>query len=116
MSIGCLALSVLATAWTSGESSRAFAAASNAVELTSRCSKKRCNAAFEHRPRASFDVLARFALSALARQLPVPTPILQVAAGLLVGALPGISLPMLSPDLIFFVFLPPVLWSAAPVP
>jgi CPA1 family monovalent cation:H+ antiporter len=53
------------------------------------------------------------ALSALARQLPVPTPILQVAAGLLVGMLPGIDIPTFSPDLIFFVFLPPVLWSAA---
>jgi CPA1 family monovalent cation:H+ antiporter len=52
-------------------------------------------------------------LTALARRLPVPTPILQVAAGLLVGLLPGSSLPTLNPDLVFFVFLPPILWSAA---
>ena len=52
-------------------------------------------------------------LTALARRLPVPTPILQVAAGLLVGLLPGSSLPVLDPDLVFFVFLPPILWSAA---
>jgi monovalent cation/hydrogen antiporter len=52
-------------------------------------------------------------LTALARRLPVPTPILQVIAGLLVGLLPGSSLPALDPDLVFFVFLPPILWSAA---
>lgn len=53
------------------------------------------------------------ALTALARRLPVPTPILQVLAGFAVGMLPGISIPDLDPDLVFFVFLPPVLWSAA---
>ena len=52
-------------------------------------------------------------LTALARRLPVPTPILQVVAGLLVGLLPGSSLPVLDPDLVFFVFLPPILWAAA---
>jgi NhaP-type Na+/H+ and K+/H+ antiporters len=53
------------------------------------------------------------ALTALARRLPVPTPILQVAAGFAVGWLPGIAIPDLNPDLVFFVFLPPILWSAA---
>jgi CPA1 family monovalent cation:H+ antiporter len=53
------------------------------------------------------------ALTALARRLPVPTPILQVLAGFLVGLLPGIAVPDLDPDLVFFVFLPPILWSAA---
>src|SRR3954470_288050 len=53
------------------------------------------------------------ALTALARHLPVPTPILQVVAGFLVGLLPGIAIPELDPDLVFFVFLPPILWSAA---
>jgi CPA1 family monovalent cation:H+ antiporter len=53
------------------------------------------------------------ALSALARRLPVPTPILQVLAGFLVGLIPGVAVPDLDPDLVFFVFLPPVLWSAA---
>ena len=52
-------------------------------------------------------------LTALARRLPVPTPILQVVAGLLVGLLPGSSLPALDPELVFLVFLPPILWSAA---
>ena len=53
------------------------------------------------------------ALTALARRLPVPTPILQVAAGLLVSLVPGVAVPELDPDLVFFVFLPPVLWAAA---
>jgi CPA1 family monovalent cation:H+ antiporter len=52
-------------------------------------------------------------LTAVARQLPVPTPILQLIAGFLVGLIPGISVPDLSPNLVFSVFLPPILWSAA---
>lgn len=53
------------------------------------------------------------ALTAVARRLPIPTPILQVAAGLLVGLVPGVVLPELEPNLVFFVFLPPALWAAA---
>jgi CPA1 family monovalent cation:H+ antiporter len=53
------------------------------------------------------------ALSAVARRLPVPTPILQVIAGFAVASVPGIRIPDLDPNLVFFVFLPPVLWSAA---
>ena len=53
------------------------------------------------------------ALTALARRLPVPTPILQVIAGLAIGFVPGIRIPELEPDLVFFVFLPPILWAAA---
>jgi Na+/H+ antiporter len=53
------------------------------------------------------------ALTAVARRLPVPTPILQVLAGLVVGMVPGIVMPELDPDVVFLVFLPPILWSAA---
>lgn len=53
------------------------------------------------------------ALSALARRLPIPTPILQVLAGALIALTPGIHLPELEPELVFFVFLPPILWSSA---
>lgn len=52
-------------------------------------------------------------LTALARRLPIPTPILQVLAGFGVSMLPGIAIPQLDPNLVFFVFLPPILWSAA---
>jgi len=53
------------------------------------------------------------ALTALARRLPVPTPILQVMAGVLVALVPGVEIPALDPDVVFFVFLPPILWAAA---
>jgi len=53
------------------------------------------------------------AVTAIARRLPIPPPILQVAAGFLVGLVPGVSIPHLEPDLVFFVFLPPILWAAA---
>jgi CPA1 family monovalent cation:H+ antiporter len=53
------------------------------------------------------------AVTAFARRLPVPTPILQVVAGFLVGLVPGVALPELEPDVVFFVFLPPILWAAA---
>jgi monovalent cation/hydrogen antiporter len=53
------------------------------------------------------------ALTALARRLPIPSPILQVLAGLGLGFLPGLRIPELEPDLVFFVFLPPILWAAA---
>lgn len=53
------------------------------------------------------------ALSALARRLPIPTPVLQLIAGLLIGLTPSLTIPDLDPDLVFFVFLPPIIWSAA---
>ena len=53
------------------------------------------------------------AVRAIARRLPIPPPILQVAAGFLIGLLPGVSIPPLEPDVVFFVFLPPILWAAA---
>ena len=53
------------------------------------------------------------ALTAVARRLPVPSPILQVAAGLVIALLPGVVVPELEPSVVFFVFLPPVLWAAA---
>lgn len=52
-------------------------------------------------------------LTALARRLPVPTPILQVAAGLALSLIPGLHVPELEPELVFFLFLPPILWAAA---
>lgn len=53
------------------------------------------------------------ALTAVARRLPVPTPILQVAAGLVIALVPGVVVPELEPNFVFFVFLPPILWAAA---
>src|SRR5271163_4447102 len=49
----------------------------------------------------------------LARWLKVPYPILLVIAGLLLSFLPGMPRIGLDPDLVFLVFLPPLLYSAA---
>jgi CPA1 family monovalent cation:H+ antiporter len=49
----------------------------------------------------------------LARPLKVPYPILLVIAGLLVSFLPGMPRIGLDPKLVFLVFLPPLLYSAA---
>src|ERR1700742_5178338 len=49
----------------------------------------------------------------LARRLKVPYPILLVIAGLVLSFLPGMPRIGLDPSLVFFVFLPPLLYSAA---
>lgn len=52
-------------------------------------------------------------LTALARRLMVPYPILLVIGGLAMCFVPGLPTIQLDPDLVFLVFLPPILWSAA---
>jgi len=56
---------------------------------------------------------AMLALTALARRLLIPYPILLVLGGLVLGFLPRMAAIELEPDLIFLVFLPPILWAAA---
>jgi Na+/H+ antiporter len=53
------------------------------------------------------------AFAELARRLKTPFPIVLVLAGLLLSFVPGIPPIRLNPDLIFFVILPPLLYSAA---
>jgi len=53
------------------------------------------------------------AFGALARKLGTPYPIVLVLAGLLLSFVPGIPRITLNPDVIFFVVLPPLLYSAA---
>jgi CPA1 family monovalent cation:H+ antiporter len=53
------------------------------------------------------------AFAELARRLKTPYPIVLVVAGLLLSFVPGIPQIRLNPDLIFFVVLPPLLYSAA---
>jgi monovalent cation/hydrogen antiporter len=50
---------------------------------------------------------------AMASRLRTPYPIVLVIAGLLLGFVPGIPRIILDPDIIFFVVLPPLLYSAA---
>lgn len=53
------------------------------------------------------------AFALLARRLKTPYPIILVIAGLLLGFVPGIPRVSLNPQLVFFVVLPPLLYSAA---
>src|SRR5471032_2257220 len=52
-------------------------------------------------------------LAMLARKLHIPYPILFVIGGLLLGWLPGLPKVTLNPELVFFLFLPPLLFPAA---
>src|SRR5688572_751072 len=52
-------------------------------------------------------------LAAVARRLVVPYPFLLVVGGLVLGFVPGLPPLTPNPDLIFFAFLPPILWAAA---
>jgi Na+/H+ antiporter len=53
------------------------------------------------------------ALTALARVVGVPYPILLVIGGSLVGFAPGVPDVQLEPDLVLLIFLPPLLFNAA---
>src|SRR5262249_14686686 len=53
------------------------------------------------------------ALTTIAQKIFIPYPILLVIGGLILGVIPGLPTVTLSPDLVFFVFLPPILLAAA---
>ncbi len=53
------------------------------------------------------------ALTTVAQKLLIPYPILLVIGGLSLAIMPGLPTIRLDPDLVFLVFLPPVLWAAA---
>jgi Na+/H+ antiporter len=52
-------------------------------------------------------------LSALARQMSLPYPIVLVVGGALFGFIPGLPEVKLDPEIVLVVFLPPLLYSAA---
>jgi len=52
-------------------------------------------------------------LSALIERIRIPQPILLVVAGLLIGFIPALPDLALDPDIIFLIFLPPLLFDAA---
>jgi len=50
--------------------------------------------------------------AAFANRLRIPSPSLLVLAGLIVGLLPGVPAVRISPEVVSFVVLPPLLWAA----
>src|SRR4051812_13942772 len=58
-------------------------------------------------------LVAVASLALLARRIEVPLPILLVLGGLLLGLIPGFPRLRLNPELVFFLFLPPLLYPAA---
>jgi len=56
---------------------------------------------------------AAFLLILLARRIKIAYPILLVLAGLLISVIPGMPVINIEPDLIFLIFLPPLLYEAA---
>jgi len=57
--------------------------------------------------------VAVIGVSLLARRLMMPYPILLVIGGLALALIPGLPAVRLDPAIVFFVFLPPILWAAA---
>jgi Na+/H+ antiporter len=53
------------------------------------------------------------ALAVLSRRVGIPYPIVMTIGGLLLGLVPGLPRVELPPDVVFLVFLPPILFSAA---
>jgi len=58
-------------------------------------------------------LMAVLALTTIARKLVIPYPILLVIGGLALVFIPGLPVIHLDPDLVFLVFLPPILSAAA---
>jgi Na+/H+ antiporter len=56
--------------------------------------------------------LAATALAIIARRLGIPYPILLVLGGLAIGFVPGLPRIELEPDIVFLLFLPPILFGA----
>src|SRR5437899_6230302 len=52
-------------------------------------------------------------LALVARRLDVPTPALRVVGGLLVSRLSGLPVVQFDPQLVFLVFIPPLLFCAS---
>jgi CPA1 family monovalent cation:H+ antiporter len=57
-------------------------------------------------------LIAATALAIAARRIGVPYPILLVLGGLALGFLPGLPTVELEPDVVFLLFLPPILFAA----
>ncbi|MDO7886660.1 Na+/H+ antiporter [Hymenobacter cheonanensis] len=67
----------------------------------------------EHLTLIIFLLALLVALSAVAPRLKLPYPVLLVVAGGLLGLVPGLPAINIDPNLIFFIFLPPLLYEAS---
>lgn len=52
-------------------------------------------------------------LSAIATRIKIPYPIILVSAGIGIGFIPGVPTIILNPEIVFLIFLPPLLFDAA---
>src|SRR5690349_9660987 len=68
---------------------------------------------FENFPFYLVLIIAITLLMMLANRLKVAYPILLVLGGLLISIIPGIPRVSVDPDLVFLIFLPPLLYEAA---
>ena len=60
-----------------------------------------------------FLLLAVAVLAGIGLRSGIPYPVTLVLGGLVIGLVPGLPSPELDPDVVFFAFLPPLLYSAA---
>jgi len=60
-----------------------------------------------------FLLFLAIATSAIAPKIKIPYPILLMAAGIMVGFVPGFHYVPIDPDVVFLLFLPPLLYDAA---
>src|SRR3954468_22095506 len=60
-----------------------------------------------------FLLVAVALLAGLGLRWDIPYPVVLVVGGLLLGLVPGLPRPDLDPDIVFFAFLPPLLYAAA---
>lgn len=67
----------------------------------------------EHYSVVIFLLAITIALSSIAPKIGIPYPILLLAAGIAVGFIPGFEFIPIDPDVIFLLFLPPLLYDAA---
>ena len=58
-------------------------------------------------------LVAVIVLVTIARRVLIPYPIFLVLGGLALSLVPNLPVVRLDPDLVFLIFLPPILWSAA---
>src|SRR4249919_3152400 len=60
-----------------------------------------------------FILAVMIVLSAIAERIKLPAPVFLIMAGIGVGFIPGLPPIALNPEIVFLIFLPPLLYDAA---